>query len=102
MKEEINLRLQKALFKNKLTETSGKLALVCGVSGKSRPTSRDYLDNKEKSGVDITQFQKYYVCRQALKYIKQNNSVSKTSEFFNCSSPRLSDLDLEKIFKFNS
>jgi len=102
MKDEINLRLHKALLKNKLLESSGKLELICGVSGKSRSTSKDYLKNKEQSGVDITDFQKYYVCRQALKYIKQNNSVSKAAEFFECSTPRLSDLDLDQILKFNS
>lgn len=102
MRDEINTRLQKALLKNKLTESLGKFELICGVSGKSRATSKDYLNNKENSGVDISDFQKYYVCRQALKYIKQNNSVNKAAEFFGCATPRLSDLDLDKILKFNS
>lgn len=100
-KEEVNQRLNSALLKNKLINE--KLELVCNITGKSRPTSRDYLKKKEDKGVDIVEFQKYYVCRQALKHLKSCNSVIQTAEFFNtCDLNKLRDSDLQNIFKFNS
>jgi len=100
-KEEINQRLSNALLKNKLI--SDKLELVCNISGKSRPTSREYLKAKEDKGIDLIEFQKYYVCRQALKQLKQCNSVTETAEYFNSQDVnKLKNEDLENIFKFNS
>lgn len=100
-KEEINQRLNNALLKNKLINE--KLELVCNITGKRRPTSRDYLRSKEEKGIDIVEFQKYYVCRQALQHLKQTNSVTLTAEYFNAlENNKLNNNDLQKILEFNS
>jgi len=69
--EEINKRFKKAIAKDPNT-------LTCIITGKSRPTSSEYLEEKAKKAGSKEEFLKHYICRDALTLLKQGKSVADT------------------------
>lgn len=67
-KDEINARLKKSL--------QGKTPkLKCLVTGLERITSSDYLKTKEEKFGSIKNYLDNYICREAVKLLKENKSV---------------------------
>jgi hypothetical protein len=60
---EINKRFKKAIAKD-------PNVLTCIVTGRSRPTNSQYLEEKAIKAGSKERFIKYYICREALTLLK--------------------------------
>lgn len=70
---EINKRLKKAMTKDPST-------LTCIVTGRTRPTNSQYLEEKAKIAGSKEEFLKYYICRDALTLLKQGKTVAEVRQ----------------------
>lgn len=56
------------------TKATKSLTLTCRVSGKSRPTTQEYLDNKaSRLGVTVEEIVNSYVTREVLKNLRKGD-----------------------------
>lgn len=86
-KDEINARLKKSI--------QGKTPkLKCIISGIERTTSMDYLKTKEEKFGSIDNFIKHYISSEALKLLKQGNSIINIKESINSSGIHIPDESL--------
>jgi hypothetical protein len=75
-KKDINARLKKSL--------QGKTPkLKCLVTGIERITTMDYLKTKEEKFGTIDNFVNSYISSDAIRSIKQGNSLNETRDKFN-------------------
>ena len=65
---EINKRLKKSLVKD-------PSVLTCIVTGRSRPTNSQYLEERAKKAGSKERFIQYYICREALTLLKAGKTV---------------------------
>jgi hypothetical protein len=65
---EINKRFKKAIAKD-------PNVLTCIVTGRSRPTNSQYLEEKAVKAGSKERFVKYYLCREALTLLKSGKMV---------------------------
>lgn len=66
---EINARFKKSI-------TNDPNVLTCIVTGKTRPTNSQYLEEKAKKiGCTKEEFISHYICRDALTLLKSGHSV---------------------------
>jgi len=65
---EINNRLKKSLGRD-------PSALTCIVTGKSRPTNSQYLEEKAKKAGSKEEFLAHYICRDALTLLKAGKTI---------------------------
>lgn len=70
---EINKRLKKSLVKD-------PNVLTCIVTGRSRPTNSQYLEEKAKKAGSKERFIQYYMCREALTLLKAGKSVEEVRQ----------------------
>lgn len=83
-KDAINARLKKSL--------QGSVPkLKCIVTGIERVTSMDYLKTKEAKFGTIKNFVENYICREAVKLLKQNMSVVEIKNILNPSNEFIPD-----------
>ena len=73
---EINKRFKKAIGKD-------PSVLTCIITGKTRPTSSQYLEEKAKVAGSKEEFLKHYICRDALTLLKQGKTVSEVRQELN-------------------
>jgi hypothetical protein len=65
---EINKRFKRALSKD-------PNVLTCIVTGRSRPTNSQYLEEKAVKAGSKERFIKYYICREALALLKVGRPI---------------------------
>lgn len=65
---EINQRLQKSLAKD-------PSVLTCIVTGRTRPTNAQYLEEKAKKAGSKEEFLAHYICRDAMKLLNTGMSL---------------------------
>lgn len=65
---EINKRFKKAIAKDPNT-------LTCIITGKSRPTNSQYLEEKAAKAGSKERFVKYYICREALSLLRAGKTL---------------------------
>jgi len=65
---EINARFKKSI-------SNDPTVLTCIVTGKTRPTNSEYLEEKAKKAGSKEEFIKHYICREALTLLKQGKTV---------------------------
>lgn len=65
---EINKRFKKAIAKD-------PNVLTCIVTGRSRPTNSQYLEEKASKAGTKERFIKYYICREALSLLKAGKTI---------------------------
>jgi predicted polyphosphate/ATP-dependent NAD kinase len=70
---EINKRFKKSLAKD-------PSVLTCIVTGRSRPTNSQYLEEKAKVAGSKEEFIKHYICRDALTLLKAGKTVAEVRE----------------------
>ena len=66
--EEINKRFKKALTKD-------PSVLTCIITGRTRPTNSQYLEEKAKIAGSKEEFIKHYICRDAVTLLKAGKTV---------------------------
>ena len=94
--EEINKRFKKSITKDPTT-------LTCIITGKERPTSSEYLEEKAKKTGSKEEFMKHYICRDALTLLKQGKTVLEVRELL-CASGitiMISDTFLKRALDLN-
>lgn len=93
---EINKRFKKSIAKDPNT-------LTCIVTGKTRPTNTQYLEEKAIKAGSKERFIKYYICREALTLLKSGKSVDDVREALNVdgSVPRPNHEDVAEALKIN-
>ena len=93
---EINKRFKKSIAKD-------PNVLTCIVTGKSRPTNTQYLEEKAVKAGSKELFIKYYISREALTLLKSGMSIDKVRSELgvvdNC--PRPSQNDVNEALKIN-
>lgn len=65
---EINERFKKSLSKDQNT-------LRCIITGKTRQTNSEYLEEKAKIAGSKDEFRAHYICREALSLLKEGKTV---------------------------
>lgn len=70
---EINKRFKKAIAKD-------PTVLTCIITGRTRPTNSQYLEEKAKIAGSKEEFIKHYICRDALTLLKAGKSPSEVRE----------------------
>lgn len=70
---EINKRFKKALAKD-------PTVLTCIITGRTRPTNSQYLEEKAKVVGSKEEFLKHYICRDALTLLKAGKIPSEVRE----------------------
>ncbi len=93
---EINKRFKKAITKD-------PNLLACIVTGRSRPTNAQYLEEKAAKAGSKERFIKYYVCRDALSLLRSGMSISDIRKKLDVedSVPIPSSHDLAESLKIN-
>jgi hypothetical protein len=71
--EEINARFKKSILKD-------PSVLTCIITGKTRPTNSQYLEEKAKKAGSKEEFLKHYICRDALTLLKSGKTVAEVRE----------------------
>jgi hypothetical protein len=70
---EINKRFKKALAKD-------PSVLTCIITGRTRPTNSQYLEEKAKVAGSKEEFLKHYICRDALMLLKVGKTPSEVRQ----------------------
>jgi hypothetical protein len=65
---EINARFKKSI-------SGDPTVLTCIVTGKTRPTNSQYLEDRAKSAGSKEEFIKHYICRDARMLLKEGKTV---------------------------
>lgn len=93
---EINLRLKKSLAKD-------PSVLTCLVTGRTRPTNSQYLEEKAKKAGSKEEFLSHYICRDAMKLLNNNMSIDDIRKELNVDPSwcRPTALQLERAMTIN-
>lgn len=93
---EINKRFKKSIAKD-------PNVLTCIVTGKSRPTNTQYLEEKAIKAGSKEKFIKYYISREALTLLKSGLSVDSVRSELGVvdNYPRPSQDDINEALKIN-
>jgi hypothetical protein len=93
---EINKRFKKSIAKD-------PNVLTCIVTGKSRPTNSQYLEEKAVKAGSKERFIKYYISREALTLLKSGMSVDGVRDELGVidDHPRPNQNDLVEALKIN-
>jgi len=93
---EINKRFKKSIAKD-------PNVLTCIVTGKSRPTNSQYLEEKAIKAGSKERFIKYYISREALTLLKSGKSLDDVRNELNVDQnhPRPSQDELVEALKIN-
>jgi hypothetical protein len=70
---EINKRFKKAIGKD-------PSVLTCIITGRTRPTNSQYLEEKAKVAGSKEEFLKHYICRDALALLKAGKTPSEVQQ----------------------
>lgn len=93
---EINKRFKKAIAKD-------PNVLTCIVTGRSRPTNAQYLEEKATKAGSKERFIKYYICREALSLLKHGKTIEEVRKELNVdnSVPMPNQEDVVEAIKIN-
>ncbi|NBP04033.1 MAG: hypothetical protein EBU90_28860 [Proteobacteria bacterium] len=85
----------------KSTEATPKL--VCKITGKERATNIKYLESKAtRVGISVDELVSNYVSREALKLLRQGNSVESVRSTLGVSNmPAIDSKTAERLVRFN-
>lgn len=93
---EINKRFKKSIAKD-------PNVLTCIITGKSRPTNTQYLEERAAKAGSKERFVRYYICREALTLLKSGKTVDDIRANLNVdiSVPHPSQEDIVEALKIN-
>jgi hypothetical protein len=93
---EINKRFKKSITKD-------PNVLTCIVTGRSRPTNSQYLEEKSIKAGSKERFIQYYICRDALTLLKSGKTLEEVRQEFSVSTDVLqpSNEDIVEALKIN-
>lgn len=93
---EINKRFKKAIAKD-------PNVLTCIVTGRSRPTNTQYLEEKAVKAGSKERFIKYYICREALTLLKSGKTIQDVRKELDVTSsiPMPNSEDIAEALKIN-
>ena len=79
-----------------------QLRLTCVITGKSRPTTQAYLDNKStRLGSNAADIAKNYICREAMVLLNSGKSYNDVRAELNIQSEALSAETVAAAIAFN-
>lgn len=93
---EINKRFKKALTKD-------PSVLTCIITGRTRSTNSQYLEEKVKVAGSKEEFLKHYICRNALTLLKQGKTVTEVRQELNVTGVHImvGDAFLQRALEIN-
>ena len=93
---EINARFKKSIAKD-------PSILTCIVTGRTRPTNSQYLEEKAKAIGSKEEFIEHYICRDALTLLKNGHSVMEVRQLLDVGQNAVypSDAKIKRALEIN-